>query len=154
MEDTATAFDFLLGDWDIDMLVIPARASIGRRATCRAYRLLDGAAILDEWRHFDEAGEVVVRGAGFRTFVPGTDRWYVLWMMTGVEGYSELAAWLQHGEIRTSGQGRDPGGELVERGRFFDISASAFSFALERSYDGGTTWIRPFVAFRATRRSA
>jgi hypothetical protein len=24
------------------------------------------------------------------TFVPGTDQWYVVWMMAGAEGYSEL----------------------------------------------------------------
>lgn len=149
----SAAFDFLLGDWDIDMEVVPQGAPIGRRATMRAYRFLDGSAILDEWRHFDQLGdEVVFRGAGFRTFVPDTDRWYVVWMMAEVEGYSELSAELVHGELRTTGRGRDASGQLVERGRYFDISDQGFSFTLDRSYDGGTTWIRPFVAFRATRR--
>jgi hypothetical protein len=154
VEPTASAaFDFLLGDWDIDMEVVPQGAPIGQRATMRAYQFLDGTAILDEWRHFDQAGDdVVFRGAGFRTFVPGTDRWYVVWMMAEVEGYSELSAEFVHGELRTTGRGRDARGQLVERGRYFDISDRAFSFTLERSYDGGTTWIRPFVAFRATRK--
>lgn len=144
----SAAFDFLLGEWDIDMKVVPEGATIGRRATMRAHRFLDGTAILDEWRHFDEVGaDVVFRGAGFRTFVPGTERWYVVWMMAEVEGYSAV-----QGELRTTGRGRDAGGELVERGRYFGISESEVSFSLERSYDGGNTWIRPFVAFHATRR--
>jgi len=153
VEPTASAFDFLLGDWDVEMQVLPQGATIGRRATLRASRFLDGTAILDELRHLDQAGEhIVFRGSAFRTFVPETGHWYVIWMMAGVEGYSELTAELLQGEVRTTGRGRDPGGELVERGRYFDITDRSFSFTLERSYDGGTTWIRPFVTFRATRR--
>jgi hypothetical protein len=148
----ASAFDFLLGDWEVEMQVIPEGAPIGPRATVRAYRFLDGTAILDEWRHFDQAGNVAFRGASFRTLVPGTDHWYVVWMMAGAEGYSELTAQPAQGEVRTTGRGRDAGGELLERGRFFDISEGAFSFSLARSYDGGTTWRSPFVALRATRK--
>ena len=75
-------------------------------------------------------------------------------MMANVEGYSDLRPEVVDGEIRTSGQGRDPGGELMERGRYHDLSADGYSFTLDRSYDGGQTWIRPFVSFRATRRAA
>lgn len=150
---TSSAFDFVLGEWDIEMKVVPEGATIGRRAIMRAYRFLDGAAILDEWRHFDEAGDTIVfRGAGFRTFVPDANHWYVIWMMAQVEGYSELRAERADGELRTTGSGWDAGGKLLERGRYFDILQNAFSFSLDRSYDGGSTWIRPFVAFRATRR--
>jgi len=54
----------------------------------------------------------------------------------------------------TIGQGRDPGGQLIEQGRYHEISAGGYSFTLDRSYDGGKTWMRPFVSFRATRRAA
>jgi hypothetical protein len=152
VEGISSAFDFVLGDWEVEMQAIPEGAPIGPRATLRAYRFLDGSAILDEWRHFDQTGDIVFRGASFRTFVPGTDHWYVVWMMAGVEGYSELTAQLVQGELRTTGRGRDAGGELLERGRFFEISEHAFSFTLARSYDGGITWSSPFVALRATRK--
>lgn len=152
MEGISSAFDFVLGDWEVEMQVVPEGAPIGPRAALRAYRFLDGTAILDEWRHFDRAGNIVFRGASFRTFVPGADHWYVVWMMAGAEGYSELTAQLVQGEVRTSGRGRDAGGELLERGRFFDISERGFSFTLDRSYDGGVTWSSPFVALRATRK--
>jgi len=75
-------------------------------------------------------------------------------MMANVEGYSELRAEVVDGEIRTTGQGRDPGGELVERGRYYDIAADGYSFTLDRSYDGGKTWILTFVSYRAARRRA
>jgi hypothetical protein len=154
MGRSADAFHFLLGEWDIEMLVMPEGASAGRRAISNVHHILDGAALLDEIRHLDASGQVNFRGASFRTYVPDSDRWYVVWMMANVEGYSELHAEVVDGEIRTTGQGRDPGGELVERGRYYDISADGYSFTLDRSYDGGKTWIRPFVSYRAARRMA
>lgn len=133
------------------MLTMPEGSTVGRRATLNVRRILDGAALLDEIRHLDQAGQVNFRGATFRTYLPDRDRWYVLWMMANVDGYSELEAVVVDGEVHTTGRGRDPGGELMERGRYHDISGDGYSFMLERSYDGGNTWIRPFVSFRATR---
>jgi len=152
MGRNADAFDFLLGEWEIAMLTMPEGSTVGRRATLKVHRILDGAALLDEIRHVDQARQVNFRGATFRTYLPDRDRWYVLWMMANVEGYTELDAQVIDGEVHTTGKGRDPGGELVERGRYHDISGDGYSFTLERSYDAGKTWIRPFVSFRATRR--
>lgn len=154
MGRNAGAFDFLLGEWEIEMLTMPEGSTVGRRAISSVRRVLDGCALFDEIRHVDPGGNVNFRGATFRTYLPEEDRWYVLWMMANVEGYSELDAQGSDGEVHTSGQGRDPGGELVERGRYYDISDDGYSFTLDRSYDGGKTWIRPFVSFRATRRGA
>ncbi len=148
----ANAFDFLLGDWEVAMLAMPEGSTVGRRATLNVHRILDGAALLDEIRHVDEAGQVNFRGATFRTYLLDRDRWYVLWMMANIEGCTELEAQVVDDEVHTSGKGRDPWGELVERGRYYDISDGGFSFTLERSNDAGRTWIRPFVWFRATRR--
>ena len=150
MGRNADAFDFLLGDWEIAMLVTPEGTTVGRRATSHVRRILDGAALFDEIRHLDVPGHVNFRGASFRK----SDAWYVVWVMANVEGYSELRAEVIDGEVRTTGQGRDPGGALIERGRYHDIFADRYSFTLDRSYDGGKTWIRPFVSYRATRRAA
>lgn len=154
MGRNANAFDFLLGGWEIAMLVMPEGTTVGRRAISQVHRILDGTALFDEIRHLDEAGQVNFRGASFRTYVPDSDVWYVVWMMANVEGYSALRAEVVDGEVRTTGQGRDPGGELIEQGRYHDISADGYSFTLDRSYDSGKTWMRPFVSFRATRRAA
>ena len=88
----ANAFDFILGEWDLAMLVMPEGSTVGRRATSQVHRILDGTALLDEIRHLDEAGKINFRGASFRTYVPSTDAWYVVWVMANVEGYSELHA--------------------------------------------------------------
>jgi hypothetical protein len=154
MGQIANAFDFLLGEWDIAMLVMPEGSTVGRRATSHVRPILDGTALLDEIRHLDEAGQANFWGASFRTYVPGADAWYVVWVMANIEGYSELRAEVVDGEVRTSGQGRDPGGELIEQGRYYDISADGYSFTLARSYDRGQTWSRPFVSYRAIRHAA
>ena len=154
MGRNVNAFHFLHGESEIAMLVMPEGTTVGRRANSQVHRILDGNALFDEIRHIDEAGQVNFRGASFRTYVPDSDAWYVVWMMASVEGYSALRAEVVDGEIRTSGQGRDPGGELIEQGRYYDISADGYSFTLDRSYDGGKTWIKPFVSYRATRRAA
>ena len=154
MGRNANAFDFLLGEWEIAMLVMPEGTKVGRRAISQVHRILDGTALFDEIRHLDEAQQVNFRGASFRTYVPDSDVWYVVWLMANVEGYSALRAEVVNGEVRTTGQGRDPGGELIEQGRYYDVSADAYSFTLDRSYDDGKTWMRPFVSFRATRRAA
>lgn len=151
MGRNANAFDFLLGEWDIAMLVMPAGSTVGRRAVSQVRRVLDGNALFDEIRHIDETGQINFRGASFRTYIPESDTWYVVWMMANVEGYSELRAEAVDDEVRTTGRGRDPGGELIEKGRYYDISAEGYSFTLKRSYDGGKTWIRPFVSYRARR---
>jgi hypothetical protein len=153
MGRNAGAFDFLLGEWEVAMLTMPEGSTVGRRATLNVRRILDGAALLDEIRHVDEAGQVNFRGATFRTYLVDKDRWYVLWMMAHIEGCTELEAQVIDGEVHTTGRGRDPWGELMERGRYYDISGDAFSFTLERSNDAGQTWIRSFVSFRATRRT-
>ena len=154
MGRNADAFDFALGEWEIAMLVMAEGSTVGPRAISRVHRILDGAALLDEIRHLDDAGQVNFRGASFRTYSPDSDTWYVVWVMANVDGYSELRAEVIDGEVRTTGQGRDAGGTLIERGRYYDISADGYSFTLDRSYDSGKTWIRPFVSYRATRRAA
>jgi hypothetical protein len=58
MGRNANAFDFLLGEWDIAMLVMPEGSTVGRRAMSHVHRILDGTALFDEIRHMDETGKV------------------------------------------------------------------------------------------------
>jgi hypothetical protein len=148
----ASLYDFMIGDWDVEFVRLPEGAQVGRRARATVDWFLDHTAVLDQWRHLDESGAVNFRGATFRTYLPAEDVWYMLWMTPGVEGFSELYARPAGDEVRTSGRGKDPGGEFVERGKYRRITANAFSFELERSYDDGQSFI-PFVEFRAARRT-
>jgi hypothetical protein len=150
MSANTTLFEFLIGEWSVEFERLPEGANVGRRATVNADWFLDGTAILDQWRHLDASGAVNFRGATFRTYVPDKDLWYVLWMTPTIEGFSELYARRAGDEVRTSGRGKDPGGEFLERGTYSRISDGAFSFELVRSYENGPSF-NPFVSFRAAR---
>jgi hypothetical protein len=140
----------MIGDWDVDFVLLPEGAQVGRRALVTVDWFLDHTAVLDQWRHLDESGAVNFRGATFRTYLPDKDLWYMLWMTPGIEGFSELHARRAGDEVHTSGRGKDPGGGFVERGKYRAITADTFSFVLERSYDDGRSFM-PFVEFHAER---
>lgn len=150
MSTNAALFEFMIGVWNVEFQRLPEGATAGRRAMVKVDWFLDGTAILDEWRHLDESGAVNFRGATFRTYLPDEDRWYMLWMTPAIGGFSEIHGRRAGKEVETSGKGKDPGGEFLERGRYFEISDNAYSFALERAYGKGAAFV-PFVAFRATR---
>lgn len=150
MSANTALFEFMIGEWSVEFQRLPEGAKVGRRAIVKADWFLDGTAILDQWRHLDESGAVNFRGATFRTYLPDKDLWYVLWMTPSLEGFSEIYARRAGNEVQTSGKGKDPGGEFLERGTYSHISDGAFSFVLERSYENGLSFI-PFVSFRAAR---
>ncbi|HSF16131.1 MAG TPA: hypothetical protein VLK65_11320 [Vicinamibacteria bacterium] len=150
MSSNASLFEFMIGDWNVEFQRLPEGAKVGRRAIAKVDFILDGTAILDEWRHLDESGVVNFRGATFRTYIPDRDLWYMLWMTPAVEGFSELHARGVGREVETTGKGKGPGGEFLERGRYCEITDTAFSFVLERSYEKDGPFI-PFVSFRAAR---
>ena len=58
----AGAFEFLIGEWELDMLIMPDGNTVGRRARLTVRRILDGTAIFDEIRHVDDAGQVNFEG--------------------------------------------------------------------------------------------
>ncbi len=50
------------------------------------------------------------------------------------------------------GEGSDPHGSFVDRNVFYDITAEAWKWRKDRSYDGGKTWLEG-VAFVEARRA-
>lgn len=144
--------DFFLGEWDIVSInALPDGTYAESRARSHAYRFLDGAAIMDEWRSLNGAGDIVFRGASFRTWLPATGQWRIVWMMAHVDGATIIDGKMVDGEFHMTGKGRDPGGEFLESARYHHISEDGFIFTMDRSYDGGETWITPFNEFKATR---
>lgn len=145
--------DFFLGEWNITSSdYMPGGSYAISRATSKAYAILDGAAIFDEWRSLDEDGNVVFRGASYRTYLPRQNKWRILWMMAHVDGETVIDAKKVGDEIEMQGEGEDPYGKFLERARYYDISENGFKFTMDRSYDGGETWITPFNEFEAVRK--
>jgi hypothetical protein len=130
--------DFFLGEWDVSLL--DEDGAIVGKARTTAYEILDGTAIQDDWRSLNRNGDVIFRGTSIRTFVPETKKWVVHWVMAGTEGHTYIDATWENGELLGTGRGFDGRGDFIERYRYHAITDTSYSFHLERSYDGGTTW--------------
>ncbi len=151
-EPSANDLDFFIGDWEIVSKDIQHDGSYAMsKARSKAYKFLDGAAVMDEWRSLGQDGSVVFRGASFRTWLPREKKWRIVWMMANVNGQTIINAEKVGDEIHMNGAGEDPGGKFLERARYYDINDNGFKFFMERSYDGGENWITPFNEFTATR---
>lgn len=145
--------DFFIGEWEITSSdYMPDGTYAVSKATSKAYAILDGAAIFDEWRSLNENGDVIFRGASYRTWLPREEKWRIIWMMAHVDGETVIDARKVGDDIVMQGEGDDPMGAFHERARYYDISENGFKFTMDRSYDGGKTWITPFNEFEAVRK--
>ncbi len=143
--------NFFLGHWSIDSIDYIGHGNYQKsHSKSHAYLVLDGTAIFDEWRSFNKEGEVVFRGATFRT--PMNDKkWKINWLMSHVVGQSVLELEVKDTELEMKGSGNDGFGNFLERARYFNITSESYEFEMSRSYDGGKNWIVPFNTFKATK---
>jgi hypothetical protein len=139
-DSTYAALDFWLGQWDVyvgDQLV----------GTNRITRVLQGCAVLEEWRD-SEGGE----GRSLFYVEPGTGRWKQVWITDDarrVGGTKEkhLVARLPDGGIRFQGELPLPDGRLVlDRTTLTPTGPGEVRQLIETSRDGGTTWHAGFDA--------
>ncbi len=144
--------DWIMGEWD---LVSKSKQRDGsyssHKANSKVYYALDGFAIMDEFRALDDQNQVVFRGVSFRTFVPATGKWSIKWVMANESGMTDIVAEFKDGTLVMEGKGTDGFGPFLEKAVYFDISEDHYSFKLDRSYDGGQTWIEGMNLIEATR---
>jgi hypothetical protein len=141
-------FDYLLGDWEFT----GTNQQYGKiRGYWSAVRL-DKGQILDEYRVVGDDGETYYVTTTLRNYNGGLDRWELV----GADGGSGL---------QDVGTGRWEGGQMkieqtfgVAGGtpsqwhiRYFDIGPDRFSWAADRSTDGGKTWVTSFQQLEARR---
>jgi hypothetical protein len=141
-------FDYLLGDW-----AFTAKSRQWGRfgGSWSAVRLPEGQ-ILDEYRVVGDDGDTLYVTTTLRNFNRATGRWDLVGADAG-------------GGLRDTGTAGRVGDEMhVEqtfgatsdspslwRIRYFDIRADRFSWAADRSTDGGKTWVKDFQTIEARR---
>lgn len=157
----ARQFDFLVGQWELD--VTPKVSSLAAMihgtpklvGTLKAWRGLDGFGVEDELRVSDASGNPMSMNHALR----GWDRAKRQWNVVGLEvlrGHpsTSTAQW-QDGEMRVSGSGTDAEGKaFASRTRYFDIGADHFRMQQDRSYDNGQTWEEATLTMDAKRVAA
>jgi hypothetical protein len=143
----ATQFDFLVGQWEVEIR-LPAQGLAQRihgtprlSGTWKAWRALDGWGLEDDLRVVDGSGNPVTLSHAVRMFDATARRWVVSALDVYRARWTTATAEWRDGEMHLSGSGTSAEGEAyVTRTRFYDITAQAFKMRQERSTDGGRTW--------------
>jgi hypothetical protein len=75
------AFAFLIGSWQCNARIKTSSGEWQRfEAQWHGRFILDGHAIVDEYRMTSLSGELIVLGMNVRTYVPSTSTWNIKWL--------------------------------------------------------------------------
>jgi hypothetical protein len=156
-----TQFDFLVGHWEI--VAQPKATTLAQRVhgvpklpgTWKAWRAMDGWGLEDEIRLTDASGNPRLLTHTVRYFDSAARRWTIaaIDVYKGVASQS-TAEW-RGADMIVSGRGTDEDGRAyVSRATFTKITASSFSYRLDRSFDNGKTWTEGVTTIDAKRVAA
>lgn len=137
-------FAFLVGTWTCKVRVKrPDGGFEAHTATLVGRYVLDGYAIQDVYRQWNESGELIRFGATYRSFDARANRWVMKWQDALTSRWIELGpaelGGVQVSETAITFQHHYPPDMLV-RLTFLDIAREEFTQEAEISTDGGATW--------------
>ena len=144
--------DFFIGKWDIETIDIQQDGSFSEgRALSEVKYILNGEAIQDDFLVLNSRNDIVFRGISIRSFNARTNKFQIVWIMPGYSGLTDIEAEWINGKLVSTGKGYDQAGEFLERFEYYDITENSYSFKMDRSYDGGNSWVENFGRMNATR---
>lgn len=156
--DGAKQFDFLLGQWELDVhvkaggLAAMIHGTPKLSGTWKAWRAIDGRAIEDELRIVDASGNPLTLDRALRFYSADEKRWKTAGIDLHHNRTYESVGQFQDGEMRVEAQSADSEGkQTATRTRYTDISADTFRLVQERSADGGKTWEETGISIDAKR---
>ncbi len=146
-------FSFLIGEWacTIRSLSFDGSSYTESSATWIGRYALDGWAIADEWISPRKGGGSY-HGTNIRTFNPKTGKWDNRWVSAPNLQWAYFEA-EKVGDtmVMLGGGGTDPNGSYIDRNTFYEITADAWKWRKDRSYDGGASWIQGVALIEAKR---
>lgn len=153
----ASQFDFLLGEWTVDVTSKSPGTPPTYHGVWRASKTLNGLGVVDEYAVSDDAGRVVYGGTTLRVFDTNAGTWTMRYVdqLGGKTGrWSELLGVKEGPEMHVEQRGQSPDGRTtILKIRYYNIQPDHFSWAADQSSDGGATWVRDYLRLEATRRS-
>jgi len=142
-------FDYLLGDWEFTSV---SKEFGKNRGFWSAVRLAEGAQILDEYRVVGDEGETYYASSTIRGYNAVLDRWELVSAEPGAGlqnfGTARRVGAEMHIEQKFGVMSAKPS---IWRIRYYDIRPDRFSWAAERSNDGGKTWEKDHLTIEARR---
>jgi hypothetical protein len=158
LASAANGFDFLLGDWAIDVQVkVSGLAALIHgvpklSGTLKARRTAQG--IEDELVIVDASGNPRGANRSRRSFDAASGRWSI----TNSDDYharqGSAVGRQEEGEMRIDGSYTEGSETTLTRSRYYAVSADAFRFTQDRSHDNGATWDEGAFAYDARRIAA
>ncbi|HEY2396325.1 MAG TPA: hypothetical protein VGH81_10160 [Rudaea sp.] len=157
----ARQFDFLIGQWEVEVkpkvggLAAMIHGTPKLAGSWKAWRSLDGFGIEDELRIADASGNPMSLNQALRVFDRSQNRWTIVGLDVYRARFSNSTAQWSDTEMRVDGNGVDGDGKpYVSRVRYFAISADAFRMQQDRSLDNGQTWDEAVLTIDAHRVAA
>jgi hypothetical protein len=157
----ATQFNFLIGQWEVSAK--PKATTLGQRVhgvrpllgTWKAWRALDGWGLEDELRLTDGSGNPLLLQHTMRFY----DRTVRRWTNASIDVYkgvsTQTTAERRGADLVVSGRGTDEEGRAyIARGTFSKVTASGFTYRLDRSTDSGKSWTEGVLVIEAKRVAA
>lgn len=143
-----TEFDYLLGDWEFTS---EDKEHGKLRGYWSAVKLAEGQ-ILDEYRVVGDNGETYYVTSTLRNYNKFRARWELIGSEPG-SGLQDVGTGKRVGDEMHIEQtfGVAGGSPSMMRIRYYDIRPDAFSWAGDRSTDGGKTWVKNHLTIEAKR---
>jgi hypothetical protein len=153
----ASQFDFLVGEWTVDVTSKSPATPPQYKAVWRAWKTLNGLGVVDEYAVSEDSGRVVYGGTTLRVFDTKAATWTMRYV-DQVGGHTgrwwELVGVKEGPEMHVEQRGQAPDGRTtILKIRYYNIQPDHFSWAADQSSDGGATWVRDYLRLEATRRS-
>lgn len=141
-------FDYLLGDWTFVNTNKQYGKTNGRWSCVKTAT----GQLLDEYRLVDDKGATFYVTATIRNYNSQADRWELIGMdsQNGLQdfGTAQKVGSEMHIEQRFGVAGGTPN---TLRIRYYNIKSDSFSWAADRSDDGGKTWTKDAILIEAKR---
>lgn len=141
-------FDYLLGDWEFTAVSKQYGTFRGYWSAVR----LDEGQILDEYRVVGDSDETYYVTTTLRNYNGADERWELVGADAG-RGLGDVGTGRKVGNEMHIEQtfGVASGAPWLTRIRYYNIRPDGFSWALDRSNDGGKRWIKDQQTIEARR---
>lgn len=143
---------FLIGEWQFNGRYPQPDGTFGKIVSRSSVNVtMGGRAIADHFSNVLANGEIDNVGITVRTYNAQTGKWKMFYVNQNLGAYTNFTGTYENGEFHFDGKGVHGGVEIMEKVTFFNIKEDSYSWNMDRSFDGGKTWIKSFYAYDAVR---